>query len=170
MIKKKSPIKIILVIVVVFAVFAVIAGSMTHNSDDMQGSNLNSEEIDKVRNFSPEGANGITFGEAYSYFYSDAEWGFFKEEEHEEPVVEFAGGCTYMDEPGTVYLQFILNAKGEIKSYYGQFEYEGEEKKVDLEQEVLWDLFFQPFVDYAEEELDKPLSDDDIAILYGETN
>ena len=169
MIKKKSPFKIILTIIVAIIVICgimVVVDSMSYKSDDMQGSDLNSEQIDYVRELSPDGANGITFGEAYEDFFSDPEWGFFREEKHEEPVVEFSGGCTYKDKEGTAYLQFILDATGKIKRYYGQFKYEGSEEREDMDDETLMALFVDPIIDYAENHQEKPLSDKKINKLY----
>ena len=168
MIKKKSPVKTFLkiaaVVIAVIFVFAIIS-SMTHDSDDMQGSTLNEEAISKVRDFSPAGADGITYGEAYADFYGDPEWSQFMSEDNES-VVEFAGECTYKDKEGNAYLQFTLDDEGNIDSYYGQFKYKGKKKKVDIDSDILKDLFFQPIVDYAKDTKGKELTDDQVTELY----
>ena len=61
--KKKHPGKIIGLIaggVVLLIVIIVIAASFMGGSDDMQGSSLDQETINKVREFAPSDANRIT--------------------------------------------------------------------------------------------------------------
>lgn len=168
MVEKKSPAKIALIvvgIVVAVIVALVVIGSFMGGSDDMQGSSLNQEQIDHVCKFSPDGANGITYKQAYDHFYADSTWKYFESEDN-EPVVEFSGRCTYDEKEGDAYLQFTLNASGDIVGYYAQFKYDGEDDKVELSDDERGDLVFKPFVSYADEVKKEPLTEEQIAVLY----
>ena len=166
--KKKHPGKIIGLIaggVVLLIVIIVIAASFMGGSDDMQGSSLDQETINKVRNFAPDGSNGVTFGQAYANFYSDPDWKSFTSEQ-ENTIVEFSGKCTYNDQTGDAYLQFVITDGGQVMISYAQFKDEGSTEKSDLSDDELYDLFYKPFVTYADEH-GTALTDEQINTLYG---
>ena len=166
--KKKHPGKIIGLIaggVVLLIVIIVIAASFMGGSDDMQGSSLDQETINKVRNFAPDGSNGVTFGQAYANFYSDPDWKSFTSEQ-EKTIVEFSGKCTYNDQTGDAYLQFVITDGGQVMISYAQFKDEGSTEKRDLSDDELYDLFYKPFVTYADDHC-TALTDEQINTLYG---
>ena len=166
--KKKHPGKIIGLIaggVVLLIVIIVIAASFMGGSDDMQGNSLDQETINKVRNFAPDGSNGVTFGQAYANFYSDPDWKSFTSEQ-EKTIVEFSGKCTYNDQTGDAYLQFVITDGGQVMISYAQFKDEGSTEKRDLSDDELYDLFYKPFVTYPDEH-GTALTDEQINTLYG---
>ena len=163
--KKNNKVLKIVGIVVGVIIALVVVGSFMGGSDDMQGSSLNQEKIDKVRKISPDGAAGITYEEAYNYFFSDSDWKYFKSDDG-DPVVEFSGKCTYDDQEGDAYLQFTLDDDDNIASYYAQFKYDGEDEKVELGDDERWALIFKPFETYAEDVKEEPLTDEEISELY----
>lgn len=80
--------------------------------------------IDLVKDGHPEGYPNSTYREAFENFFSNPEWEYFESTEDED-IVEFSGGCTYMDEPVNVVLQFELDYdEGEFTAQY--FEMDGE--------------------------------------------
>ena len=61
-----------------------------------------------VKNGAPVLIPQITYGQAFEEFFSNPTWKYF-EGEGGEDVVEFTGGCTYLDEEVKARLQFILS-------------------------------------------------------------
>lgn len=158
--------KIIAIVVVALALLIVI-GSQMSNSDDMQGSSLNFVKIDKVRELSPEGAGGITYNQAYENFYGSPDWKHFVSDNNID-VVEFSGECTYYEKPGMVYIQFQLDDNDEIQGYYVGFKEEGKDEKTELETDEKAVMLFKPFEEYAENEKNKPLTEEEVEALYGD--
>lgn len=99
----------------------------------------NMKYIDLVKNGSPKLYPDSTYGEAFENFFSDPEWEYFKSTEDED-IVEFSGGCTYMDEPVTATLQFDLDyEKGRFSTEY--FEMDGEEQSELMTMVILAKVF-----------------------------
>lgn len=157
--------KKIIAIVVVAVALLIVIGSQVSKSDDMQGSSLNVVQIDKVRELSPEGAGGITYNQAYEYFYGSPDWKYFVSDDNTK-VVEFSGDCTYKEEPGMVYVQFQLDDNDQIKGYYTQFKKDGQDEKTELETGDRADIIFMPFAEYAKDEKNEPLTEEEEATLY----
>ena len=77
--------------------------------------------IDFVKNGSPEAYPDITYGEAFSNFFSNCQWQYFKGD-NDTDVVEFSGDCMYRDAEATVTLQFILDVdEGTFEAGYLAF-------------------------------------------------
>ena len=149
--KKKHPGKIIGLIaggVVLLIVIIVIATSFMGGSDDMQGSSLDQETINKVREFAPSDAKGITYNQAFAGFYSNPDWKSFKSDAGED-IVEFSGGCSYNDIEGTFYIQFHLDSTGSINGSYMQFTADGEDTAQKVPDEDRIYFIAKPFVEYG---------------------
>lgn len=119
----------------------------------------------------------ITYEDAYEFFYAEPTWRFFVSDEGEN-VVEFAGKCRIgydLDEieenNATVYIQFVLrddDGDGEEESFgieYVRLKENGEEQELTDEDRMT--IIFTPFVQYAEEVLEEPLSDEVLSEIYG---
>lgn len=99
----------------------------------------NMKYINLVKNGSPKLYPDSTYGEAFENFFDDPEWEYFKSTE-EKDIVEFSGGCTYMDEPVTATLQFDLDyEKGRFSTEY--FEMDGEEQSELMTMAILAKVF-----------------------------
>ena len=114
----------------------------------------NMKYINLVKNGSPKLYPDSTYGEAFENFFDDPEWEYFKSTE-EEDIVEFSGGCTYMDEPVTATLQFDLDyEKGKFSTKY--FEMDGEEQS----ELVTVAMLAKVFSEYENEEGDAGVLND----------
>ena len=62
----------------------------------------------------------VSIGDAYNAFFSDPQWRYF-ETSNKERIVEFSGGCTYMDTPVKVTQQFKVHADNSFAAGYLAF-------------------------------------------------
>lgn len=104
-VKKKSKVLPIVLGVVGGVVFLVILfgmiGSLSNSGDNRY--------ISLVKEGYPlDGSSSISYGEAFDYFFSNPTWEYFESTEDED-IVEFTGGCTYLDSPVTACIQFVLD-------------------------------------------------------------
>ncbi len=105
--------------VIVTVVFCGIAWFFLDTSGGI--SSEDDRYIDFVKNGSPEAYPDITYGEAFSDFFSNCHWQYFKGD-NETDVVEFSGDCLYRDAEVTVTLQFILDVdEGTFEAGYLAF-------------------------------------------------
>ena len=72
----------------------------------------NNRHINFVKNGSPASYPNITYDEAFSNFFANRHWEYFKSDDGYD-VVEFTGDCLYRDAEVTVTLQFILDVDEE---------------------------------------------------------
>ena len=68
------------------------------------------EHVMFVKNGTPEAWPDITYDEAFSKFFSNRHWRYFKSDTGED-VVEFTGDCIYREAQVTVRMQFILDVE-----------------------------------------------------------
>lgn len=80
---------------------------------DQAGNIINStdEHVIGVKNGYPLAYPAITYGQAFSEFFSDSTWNYFKADTGED-VVEFTGRCIYQDTEVKARLQFVLSEDG----------------------------------------------------------
>lgn len=154
------------VVVVLIVIITVVSGS-SGGSDDMQGSSLDQNLINKVRDYAPSDTKGITYGEAFAAFYGDPTWKSFTTAENEN-VVEFSGKCTYKGKTGEAYLQFTVDTDGSIVDTYTQFKYDGEDTIQDLPDDARKSLILNPFIEYGNNN-GKPFTEEEQYALYGES-
>jgi len=74
--------------------------------------------INCVKEGNPKLYPDKTYGKAFSEFFSNPKWKYFKSDDGLD-VVEFSGGCLYSDVEVTVCIQFVLNVdEGEVTIEY----------------------------------------------------
>ena len=94
--------------------------SATHENNELAKDVLQTlkgedeEHVLRVRHACPPAYPDITYDESFKYFFDDPSWEYYEAyyEENEDvtiDVVEFTGGCVYMDEPVTALIQFELS-------------------------------------------------------------
>lgn len=107
-VKKKPKVLPIVLGIVGGVVFLVILFGMI-GSQSNSGDN---RYISLVKEGYPlDGSSSVSYGETFDYFFSNPTWEYFKSTEDKD-IVEFTGGCTYLDSPVTVCIQFVLDADG----------------------------------------------------------
>ena len=144
---------LVFIFIMVLAAFTLVGCS---DNEDLQGSVFNSN-ISLVKDGHPELIPYITYKDAYENFFSDPQWRGFESDTGSD-IVEFSGGCTYQDEDATVYIQFTIEDDESFYMNYASLKVDGEE--IDIDDEILFELLFNPFNQYSIDEYGTELSDD----------
>lgn len=80
------------------------------------GANFNhhdNEYVLMVTNENPSNSKNITYGEAFSYFFSYPSWIYFESTDGNH-VVEFSGDCIYQNSPVKATIQFVVDEENGI--------------------------------------------------------
>lgn len=157
---------VIAMIMIAVMIMAVIFGSSESQTESEPSEEINTylqgsedeEMIAWVKKGSPYLIPDITYEEAYENFFGNPTWRYFDADDGSE-VVEFAGECTYNDEPAEIYIQFVLDPDDDsFEMHYANLEVEGEQ--VEMDGIILLQLIYNPFSEYAENIRKEPLSED----------
>ena len=143
-------------VIAVIIAFVAIIGMGNDSSDDLQGSQFDSN-IGLVKTGSPELIPHISYEQAYAYFFENPQWRGFVADTGEN-VVEFTGGCTYYEEDAIVYIQFVIEGADSFSMYYAHMTVGGE--TISLDDQTLIELIYTPFATYSEEVLGVSLDDE----------
>lgn len=109
------------------------------------------DTVSRAQNSHHEILPHITYKDAYEHFFSEPQWrGFTTLDDHE--MVEFAGNCTYKDEPALAYIEFAEEQDGTFSPNYARLTIRGE--RIELDKDEMFHLvLYQPFETYSIEVL-----------------
>lgn len=122
-------------------------------SDDRQAQ----EKINYVREGSPVLIPDITYGDAYTYFFTDPKWDYFISNDGKE-IVEFEGGVLYLGQPATAYNQFVLGSDLSFELSDVQIKVNGEAQPITNSAYI--EMCYRPFEVYSQDVLGKELDED----------
>lgn len=112
--------------------------SLGENEADSEGSNY----IKIIKEGSPEEYDEITYGDAFSDFFSDPDWEYVPSENGKD-IVQFTGGCLYAEKDITVCIKFIIKDKTFQCTY---MDYDGEKQDQD-EINYMIDTVFSSYIE-----------------------
>ena len=77
--------------------------------------------VQMVKQGHPNNYPNRTYDQAFSNFFANPQWKYFKSDDHKD-VVEFTGDCTYQNTPVKARIQFVVNEKaGTFETAYLAF-------------------------------------------------
>ncbi len=97
----------IIILLIALAILGCIV-YLYFNPNTLINNIVEDEHITFVKNGSPSSYPHITYDEAFSNFFSNRAWSYFKSSDGKD-VVEFEGNCIYSDVEVRATIQFVLD-------------------------------------------------------------